>query len=75
MRAKVTAPKGLKWSPDGFTERTEPQGAVLDGDLAVMAVEMGKAEVIQKPRKGKKPPENKAGAAPEVKSDGPAPKV
>lgn len=68
MKAKVTKAEGWKVFVEGRTEHY-PLGAVLEDDLAKLAVADGAASGIAlTPQKSKKAPENKAQKSPENKA-------
>lgn len=66
MKARITAPEGYTYSPDGFTEITVPMGETVEGDIAEGALSkraaqriMSKAEPLE--NKATKPASTKRG--------------
>ena len=46
MRAKIIAPAGFRIAPEGHTVVTFPDGAIVDGMIAEIALQSGYAQKI-----------------------------
>jgi len=58
-RAKVTAKEGFKHAPEGHTVVVEPEGTILEGKTAEIAIAQKKAQAMG-PAKKQDAPETKA---------------
>lgn len=46
MRAKIIAPAGFRIAPEGHTVITIPDGAIVEGSIAEVAIQSGYAQRI-----------------------------